>query len=260
MRMQSEPRGAGGTGPWGALRRGRRDRPGIGQRVDPALLVGLLWALVVVSHLGLSHPPVRSALVKGLGNLGFLGAYSALSLALFLPMARVWWTSRGTGEWWWGLRSRAVTHAAELLGVVGWGFIVGGLLVQPPSAVLSQLHGDRPRVEGLALYTRHPLFVGLSTWAAGHLLVNGTAVDVAWWGGFVVLSVLGGLHQDWRKSRASPEYAAFVARTSFFPFVRQVTGRAGWNPGARAAAGFGAGALLAVGLRLLHPVLFMNGS
>ena len=47
--------------------------------------------------------------------------------------------------------------------------------------------------------TRHPLFVAMAVWGGAHLLMNGYAPDVAFFGGFVVYGLAGAAHQDYRK-------------------------------------------------------------
>ena len=78
-----------------------------------------------------------------------------------------------------------------------------------------------PSAYGVLRITRHPFIMGTALWALLHLLVNGAASDVAFFGGFVVFALVGAWHQDARKLASNvPGYRAFVAATPFIPFTR----------------------------------------
>ena len=102
--------------------------------------------------------------------------------------------------------------------------------------------------------TRHPLFMGFVLWAMMHLLVNGFASDVAFYGGFVVFGLLGSWHQD-RRQKALPDgsYAQFCELSPFLPFTR-----GGVLKGLReiGAVPIVVGLLAAGLLRYFHAVLF----
>jgi uncharacterized membrane protein len=54
-----------------------------------------------------------------------------------------------------------------------------------------------------------------------HLPSNGSATDVAFFGGFVLFTLVGTWHQDRRKlAMGVPGYREFVAATPFLPFTR----------------------------------------
>lgn len=107
-------------------------------------------------------------------------------------------------------------------------------------------------VRGLHRVTRHPLFVGLALVGAGHLLVNGFATDVAFFGGLFAYSLLGGLHQDARK-RDQPELASFFGSTSFVPGLALVSGRTHLTLRQIPWIGLTVGAVAAWGIYQLHP-------
>jgi uncharacterized membrane protein len=214
--------------------------------MSPALLVASLWALFLATHLVLSHPPVREPLRKRLGANGFSMAYSAVALAIFAPLAWTWWSHRGEGPTLWSLPG--VTHGSELLVVIGLALTAGALARPAPSAVAARMIGLRTEVRGMTVYTRHPLFMGLSLVGIGHLLAFGQAVDVAWWGGLPLVTLVGSLHQDWRKLREDPDYAAFMANTTFLPVP------SARSPGRTAIVGAIVGVAIAIGLRMFHPL------
>ena len=65
--------------------------------------------------------------------------------------------------------------------------------------------------------------MGLALAGLAHLLPNGCATDVAFFGGFLLFALIGAAHQDRRKLADGDErFRRFYDATPFFPF----TGRA----------------------------------
>jgi uncharacterized membrane protein len=225
-------------------------------RLVKALFWVAFWfAAFAATHLALSSARLRPALLARLGEKGFLGLYSAVALATFVPFVWVYFSNRRSGPLLWG--AAAVPGARPLalvLSALGLA-LVAGALAQPSPA----LDAARPDCgsRGLTRVTRHPLFMGIALWALGHLLVNGFATDAVFFGGLLVFSLAGAAHQDARL-RASGEarLERFYAETSFWPFAAILSGR---NRLAWAELPWGAAALgvvLALGLYALHPWAF----
>src|SRR5262245_59232249 len=149
------------------------------------LILAGLWADFVGTHLAMSHPPARAALVARLGDYGFLGAYSAVSFATFGPLVALWWLHRHEGTPLWMLRGSPVAVAVSIgLALAGFFLLFGAFASPPPSSLAQRFLGKPPRVRGMTAVTRHPLFVGMSLWAVAHVLMNGWGPDVAFFGGF----------------------------------------------------------------------------
>jgi uncharacterized membrane protein len=86
------------------------------------------------------------------------------------------------------------------------------------------------------------------------VLPNGSTADVAFFGGFVVFGLVGAGHQDGRKlALGVPGFDRFHAATPFLPFTGRET-----LQGLRElpAAVVGAGIVVTVVVRWLHPVWF----
>lgn len=79
--------------------------------MSPALTIALLWLAFAVSHIALSS----LRLVAVLGNRGFMGVYSLIALATFVPMVRVYFGNKHAGPMLW---SFAMTPALEALATV----------------------------------------------------------------------------------------------------------------------------------------------
>ncbi len=124
--------------------------------------------------------------------------------------------------------------------------------VQPNPHSLGQ-DGTAPP-QGIHWITRHGTFLGVGLFAGLHLIPNGYAGDVAFFGGILVFSVVGCLHQDARKLALDDgRFRPFWEKTPFIPFTGSETAR-----GLRELRWYGvAGAiLLTVVLRYFHTALF----
>jgi len=216
--------------------------------MSPTLTVACWGAGFLLLHLVLTHPPIRDPLVARLKITGFQTVFSLLALTLLSGMAWTWWHARHQGPLLWMLRTPVSTRLVEGWVILSYALIGAGLASPAPSTAGMRLDGPIA-IQGATALTRHPMMMGMAGWASGHLLMNGWASDVAFLGLFAATALLGSAHQDWRKSRESPDYAAFVAQTHFLPLptpsaLRAVTGRA-W-------AGAAAGAALALFIRNVH--------
>ena len=90
-----------------------------------------------------------------------------------------------------------------------------------------------------------------------HLLMNGWLGDIIFFGGFVVLGIVGGIHQDRRKLREiGAPYREFLAATSFFPGGALIGRRVEWSSGdipwTAVIVGIAGGILLVT----FHPLMF----
>lgn len=188
------------------------------------LEVGVWWLAFAGSHLALSSLPVRGRLVPRLGERGFQAAYSLVALVTVIGFVGAWWDARHAGPLLWMWRDIApVSWAAIALGLLGFAFIFGAIF-QPSPAGLAP--GAPLRARGLSRITRHGFFVGVALWGVGHLLVNGWASDLVFFGGLSLFVVLGALHQDHRKRVTDGErLAPFLAETSLVPFAAVLAGR-----------------------------------
>src|SRR5258707_7944499 len=117
--------------------------------------------------------------------------------------------------------------------------------------------GGKTEPHGILKITRHPSFVAFSLFGIAHILMNGWAGDVIFFGMFPALGIIGGIHQDQRKIRELGEnYREFVAKTSFMPFAALIRGRVRWTSDDMPWGAIGAGAVLTIAIIALHPMIF----
>ena len=179
----------------------------------------------VVSHLAMSHP-LRDALVRRIGERGFLGLYSLFAFATLGWMVLAW---RGMPEpspawtapyWWWPIASGIMLFASMLL----VGSLIGNPALPHPGAPR-----DIPAPRGVFAITRHPMNWSFMLWAAVHASVAGSARNLIVAAGIFLLALAGSLGQDRKKARLIGEpWRQWQAQTSFVPFAALWQGRTRW--------------------------------
>jgi uncharacterized membrane protein len=178
-------------------------------------LIVLFSVLFAVTHLGMSHDPFRRSIVEKIGEWPFRGLYSLISFLTLGPAAVLWWQNRHLGAVLWELPFWPERIIAGLLVLFGF-FLLFQLLASPsPASMMPAKIEDR----GVLRITRHPMSMGISMWALAHLLANGTVGDVAFFGAFVAVGVIGPYRQDARLKRSKgEEFTDFCKQTSVMPF------------------------------------------
>lgn len=184
--------------------------------MSPTIQVLSWWAAFAGSHLILSSQPVRSRLVSRLGANGFQAGYSLLVLGLFIPLVMTYFANKHTGPLLWSIQPGPITLWTVYVGsALAFILFVGGFVTPSPAMMVP----GEPKPRGVLRITRHPVLMGTALWAFVHLLTNGSATDVAFFGGFVVFVLIGTWHQDRRKLATVPGYREFMEATPFIPFT-----------------------------------------
>jgi len=209
------------------------------------------WLAFTVTHMGLSSIRVRGRLVAALGERGFLGLYSLVAFATFVPLVGFYFSHKHEGPFLWYLGSLPVVRWLMYAGMaIVLSLIVAALMRPSPAAIAP----GKAEVAGAYHITRHPMFMAVGLYGILHLLVaRVNATELAFFAGFPLFACLGCWHQDRRKlATAGETFARFHAATMFLPFT---------GPGVlqglremRLPLALGTG--LAIGLRLFHARLF----
>ena len=184
---------------------------------DTAMIVVLLL-LFASSHMLLSSRSIRARLVARFGEKRFLGAYSLIALVLFVPLMYYYLTHRHAGPLLWSAPgSGAVELLLVLANVIGFVLLVAGVMTPSPASVAG---APRDEPSGVHRITRHAVFMGMGIWALAHMIPNGHASDIAFFGGIVAFVLIGSWHQDRRKLAAGDaQFERFHAATAFIPFT-----------------------------------------
>lgn len=219
--------------------------------VATSTLFLLLLAAFVLSHIALTAHPLRGKLVKRLGEKGFQGAYSLLSILLLGGSIYAYraldpypvWAAPG---WAWILCSALMLGACVL-------FV--GSLTPANKALAGVPANDRPP-SGVLRLTRHPMMWAFAIWAFVHAWLSGSLPTILLALGIGVLALLGAAHQDRKKLRLLGDgWARYEGSTSYWPLGAQLSGRQPWAalwPGLVPVAG---GGLLWALLTFVHPML-----
>lgn len=221
--------------------------------MDPMQTLALATAAFLLSHY-VASTPLRSGLVKVLGENAYLGLYVLVSLAAIVWM--IWAYVRAPyARLWWGEEFRPW---AILLMPVSLVLVVCGVSTRNPSAVRQEgLLRSMGEPVGILRVTRHPLMWGIALWAVLHLTARGDVASIIFFGGFLLLALSGPVLIDARKNRSiGVEWERFASVSSNIPFGAILGGRnqfrfeeIGWK---RVFAGLG----LYFVLVFLHPYLF----
>jgi uncharacterized membrane protein len=185
--------------------------------MSPTVQIVLLWLGFAGGHLALSSAPVRSRVVASTGTLPFLGLYSAVALAFFVPLLFTYFSHKHAGTVLWGLGVGPALRGVVYTGMgVAFVLVVASLLRPSPAGIAP----GSATPYGVYRITRHPQNMGFALFGLVHLLPNGTTADLAFFGGFALFGVVGSWHQDRRKLAAGlPGFAAFCEQTPFWPFT-----------------------------------------
>ena len=185
-------------------------------------LIVVFSVLFVATHLGLSHGAVRQGLVDKLGQWPFRGLYSLISFLTLGPAAVLWWQNRHLGPVLWELPWWPERIMAAVLVLFGLLLFFQSLATPSPASMVPAKNEAR----GVLRITRHPMNMALALWGLAHLLANGTLGDVAFFGSFVVVGVVGAYQMDARLKRQKGEdFTDFCKQTSVLPFGAILRGR-----------------------------------
>jgi uncharacterized membrane protein len=214
--------------------------------------IALLWLAFAATHMGLASVRWRPRLVARLGERGYQALFSLVAFAIFVPLVWLYFANKHAGPVLWYVAlapaARWALYAAMALAFV----MMAAALATPSPVALGGPADAQPR--GIQRVSRHGLFMGLAIFAGLHLIVNGVASDVAFFGGLLLFSVIGARHQDHRLLATRGEaYRRFHAATPFVPFTGRDTLR-----GLRelSPVAVGAGVVVMVLLRTFHQTLF----
>jgi uncharacterized membrane protein len=185
--------------------------------MDPQTLLPIAAASFVGSHFLMSHP-LRAPMVKALGDKGFMGVYTLISLAtlgftghLFGkvgPGGTMLWN--GTGEIPW-----AIASALALLGIT---LLIGSLHGNPALPETPTAKIAATRAHGAFTVTRHPMMWGIALWATAHILVAPTPRVLTLMGAMVILALVGSALQDAKKAKLlGAAWASWTQQTNYWP-------------------------------------------
>lgn len=177
-------------------------------------------AAFVLTHF-VSGTPLRTGLVAAMGEWPYRGLYS---LVAFVTLGAMIWAYAATppsASLWTPLRLLPL-----LLMPFAFILAVAGYWRNPTMVGADKLLKSDDPARGMIRITRHPLMWGIMLWAASHILANPDRPSLVFFGGFLLVGLLGTISQDRRKARTGGEdWARFARLTSHVPFVAVAQGR-----------------------------------
>jgi uncharacterized membrane protein len=186
------------------------------------------FAAFLALHSVPARPPMRTRLVRALGETGYLTLYSLLSLLalgwLIAAAGRAPYVELWTFAPWQTWIPNLAMPAACLLAAFGAG------ASNPLSFGGRAPHGFEPDRPGIAGITRHPLLWALALWSGSHLVPNGDLAHVLLFGGFTAFALAGmwAIDMRFKRTLGADEWRRLAARTSIVPFAAVFSGR--WRP------------------------------
>ncbi len=228
--------------------------------MQPTLIIALLSALFVATHIGMATARIRTWMVNRLGENRFVALYSALASAQFGVLLAYYAAHRFDGAAGLGLGATPSIRWA-LIAVIAVGLtLMGGSLVGYPDSPFGVLGHNFREPYGIERITRHAFFAGTFMLVTAHALLashlNGTIV----FSSLAVLAVAGARHQDGKLLRRGGEaYRHYLETTSMVPFAAIVSGRQriAWQE--LPVRGLTIGLAMAVTLRMVHDWIFAHG-
>ena len=224
--------------------------------MDATVWIALWAVLFLASHLIISSSALRVRLVNAVGEQPYRGIYSLIAFATLGPLIDEFARNKHAGPLLWALRAVApIRWLAWLLLLAALILFAASFITPNPGGMGAPAGKSEPR--GVLKITRHPGFVGFTLFGIAHMLMNGRAGDVIFFGMFPAVGIIGGMHQDRRKIRAlGDRYREFVAKTSFLPFAALIGGRVRWTGDDTPWTAIAVGVVLAVAIVALHPMIF----
>jgi uncharacterized membrane protein len=214
---------------------------------DIALLI-VAVSLFVGGHELLSHP-LRAPLVRAIGEKGFMAVYAVVALSSLFWAVELWKVIPPDRLWTVPDWAYPLAAAVMLLAFI---LFVGSVATPNPALMGGGIPGTPGGVQGI---TRHPMMWSFALWALVHMAMSADSRTLVLAGGILVLALFGSAMQDRKKRAGSPGYGDHVARTSFVPFARQLSGRAALASAWPGKVAFGGGLVLWAAMLWAHPVL-----
>lgn len=217
---------------------------------------GELIAAFAVFLLLHSIPPmhnVKGRLIALCGRPVYYGLYSIVSLLAVVWLIHAVWAAPYLELWpfvpW---EARLTAHVMPFAAVL---FVAG--FVRPNPLSIGYATGYDPQRPGIVGIVRHPVLWGFALWSGAHLFPNGDLAAVIFFGGCLLLALLGMVIVDRRKQRLMgvTRWQKLAQGTSNIPFL-------GFSRGGslRLTPRDGVGILLGLALfallLALHPYLF----
>ena len=191
----------------------------------------LAW---IACHIGLAGTRLRSTAAGRLGDAGFRAGFSILSV---LSITRLVIAYRQTPFWLLWIAPNWLRWLIVGLMAAAFLLFAAAVVTRSPTAVGGEAAlTQEPR--GVLRITRHPMLWSFAWWAVLHILGNGDAASLIFFGAFLITALAGMPSIDAKVAARDPRsWPRFAAVTSIVPFLAIIGGRnrvvpaeIGWLP------------------------------
>ena len=183
-------------------------------------MLAVATAAFLVTHF-ISSTPLRAALVGAMGEWPYRGVYSLVAFITLGAMIWAYASMPSEASLWTPLQLLPL-----LLMPFAFILAVAGYWRNPTMVGADKLLKSDDPARGMIRVTRHPLMWGIMLWAASHILANPDTPSLVFFGGFLLVALIGTISQDRRKARTGGEdWVRFARLTSHIPFVAVAQGR-----------------------------------
>jgi uncharacterized membrane protein len=183
-------------------------------------LASFVWFAI---HAFVAGSGLRWWLVERLGERGFRGLFSLLSLASLIFLIDAYRKAPFYPLWF----SPKVIHWLPLLVMpLALALCVGAFSVPNPTAVGAESILQRTdAARGVLRITRHPFLWSVALWSAAHLLVTGHVSAILFFGSLLASALRGTTSiDDKRRHTSKAEFTRYAEVTSNLPFAAIVQG------------------------------------
>lgn len=173
----------------------------------------------------LPSTPLRGALIKALGESGYLALFSVAAGAALVWFAFAYSTAPFEALW---PETAALRHVPLIVMPFSLILLVCGYTTRNPMAVKQEkhFHAADP-APGILKVTRHPIMWAIALWALSHVAANGDKASAIFFGGLAALAFLGMPLMDHRRAETlGAAWGPFALTTSAIPFAAAIQGRA----------------------------------
>lgn len=181
-------------------------------------------ACFVGGHFAFSSLPVRRQFIKVIGEGSFRAIYSFAALGALIWMILAYREAPGTYLW---DGRRLFAWLPGVLMLIASQLAVAGMTTRNVTMVGGEsLAGEPGEISGIVTITRHPFLWAVALWAIGHVAANGDSASILFFGAFMLLSLGGMIHIDYRRRAVmGAEWGPIALSTSVIPFLAAIQGR-----------------------------------
>lgn len=203
-------------------------------------------AVFLLTHSIPALRPVRAQCVSALGERGYLAAYSIVSLVVSAWVVMALIDAPYVEVWAMTPMTMWITAIVML---PACGLLIFGLTTPNPFSITIKPDAFVPNSPGILAIARHPILMGLTLWAWGHIPPNGSVAAILVFGVAALFSMAGMFILDKRRKR--------VWGNDTWQSQAKNTCLLGWRPGALSWKDWRWALVAAMygGLIALHPMI-----